>query len=285
MSWNTHYFIKSTPAAGCGTCPRTNNERSPWLTFRRRSSRAGNNSASPTSGSWACGQPGRARAIWRCTNPTAQRLRRCVARLDRGRRGRLALLHRRLRRAAGARRGRGPETISRPTESGRAKIDSGFRAESSRRGPCLGDRPAGFVCPKQNRSGRDISGEDGDGRTPDRQRQGPVFPPWTDVAQLDYRRAATRAAMQKLLLSIATRCDGVRCDMAMLLLNDVFAKTWAHLPSAEPPPAGEFWSDVIPAVKRAQPGFSFLAEVYWGLEGRLQSLGFDSPTTRRSTTI
>lgn len=103
----------------------------------------------------------------------------------------------------------------------------------------------------------------------------PYFAPWTDVAQLDYRCAATRAAMQKLLLAIAARCDGVRCDMAMLLLNDVFAKTWAHLPSAEPPPAGEFWSDAIPAVKRAQPGFSFLAEVYWGLEGRLQSLGFD----------
>jgi len=103
----------------------------------------------------------------------------------------------------------------------------------------------------------------------------PYFAPWTDVAQLDYRRAATRAAMQKLMLSIAARCDGVRCDMAMLLLNEVFAKTWGHLPADEAPPPTEFWSDAIPVVKRAQPGFSFLAEVYWGLEGRLQSLGFD----------
>ncbi len=103
----------------------------------------------------------------------------------------------------------------------------------------------------------------------------PYFAPWTDVAQLDYRRAATRAAMQKLLLSIATRCDGVRCDMAMLLLNEVFAKTWAHRPTNEPPPAGEFWSAAIAAVKQAQPDFIFMAEVYWGLEGRLQSLGFD----------
>ncbi|MEI2725503.1 MAG: alpha-amylase family glycosyl hydrolase [Verrucomicrobiota bacterium] len=114
----------------------------------------------------------------------------------------------------------------------------------------------------------------------------PYFAPWTDVAQLDYRRPVTRMAMQKLLLAIATRCDGVRCDMAMLLLNDVFAKTWAHLPTSEPPPTGEFWSEAIATVKQAQPGFLFMAEVYWGLEGRLQSLGFDytyrQATLRRS---
>lgn len=103
----------------------------------------------------------------------------------------------------------------------------------------------------------------------------PYFAPWTDVAQLDYRRSATRAAMQQLLLAIAARCDGVRCDMAMLLLNEVFAKTWAHLPANEPPPAGEFWSAAIAAVKEAHPDFIFMAEVYWGLEGRLQSHGFD----------
>jgi len=103
----------------------------------------------------------------------------------------------------------------------------------------------------------------------------PYFPGWTDTAQVDYRRPGARAAMQKLLLSVAAKCDGVRCDMAMLLLNEVMAKTWAHLPSSEPPLTTEFWSDAIPAVKEAQPGFLFTAEVYWGLEGRLQSLGFD----------
>jgi len=60
-----------------------------------------------------------------------------------------------------------------------------------------------------------------------------------------------------------------------LLLNEVFNRTWAHLPSPEPQPASEFWADAIPVVKRAQPGILFMAEVYWGLEGRLQSLGFD----------
>jgi hypothetical protein len=103
----------------------------------------------------------------------------------------------------------------------------------------------------------------------------PYFAPWTDVVQLDYRRAATRTAMRELLQAIAAKCDGVRCDMAMLLLNDVFARTWSHLPASEPAPADEFWPEAIQVVKRAQPGFIFMAEVYWGLEGQLQSLGFD----------
>jgi glycosidase len=103
----------------------------------------------------------------------------------------------------------------------------------------------------------------------------PYFAAWTDVAQLEYRNPATRDAMRELLLSVAARCDGVRCDMAMLLLNEVFAKTWAHLPFAGPAPATEFWADAIPRVKQANPDFIFMAEVYWGLESRLQSQGFD----------
>ncbi|TAK97478.1 MAG: alpha-amylase, partial [Verrucomicrobia bacterium] len=103
----------------------------------------------------------------------------------------------------------------------------------------------------------------------------PYFAPWTDVAQVEYRRQSARDAMRELLLDVAARCDGVRCDMAMLLLNEVFTRTWAHLPCAEKMPASEFWAGAITAVKRAQPGFIFMAEVYWGLEGTLQSLGFD----------
>jgi hypothetical protein len=63
--------------------------------------------------------------------------------------------------------------------------------------------------------------------------------------------------------------------MAMLLLNDVIARTWSHLPYAGTPATGDFWADAIPAVKQANPGFIFMAEVYWGLEGHLQWLGFD----------
>jgi hypothetical protein len=103
----------------------------------------------------------------------------------------------------------------------------------------------------------------------------PHFYHWTDVAQLDYRKTATREAVQELLLSVAARCDGVRCDMAMLLVNEVFAGTWSHLPHSGPRPKTEFWEDAIPAVKQAHPDFLFIAEVYWGMEGRLQYMGFD----------
>ncbi|MCX8092311.1 MAG: alpha-amylase family glycosyl hydrolase, partial [Verrucomicrobiae bacterium] len=103
----------------------------------------------------------------------------------------------------------------------------------------------------------------------------PWFPPWIDTAQLDYRRAATRAAMLETLRAVAARCDGVRCDMAMLVLNDVFARTWQAFPCPSETPRTEFWQEAIPAVRREHPDFLFLAEVYWDLEARLQELGFD----------
>jgi len=109
----------------------------------------------------------------------------------------------------------------------------------------------------------------------------PYFPAWSDTLQLDYRKAVTRAAMIELLQSIAQRCDGVRCDMAMLLLNDVFTKTWERFPLASSPrpsvgeAGSEFWAEAISTIKQGFPDFLFLAEAYWGLERRLQALGFD----------
>jgi hypothetical protein len=103
----------------------------------------------------------------------------------------------------------------------------------------------------------------------------PYFSPWTDTVQLDYRRAGTRVAMTQLLSSIAARSDGVRCDMAMLVLNEVFSKTWERFSVPSVPPVSEFWASAIATVKHAHPGFVFLAEAYWGLESRLQQLGFD----------
>ena len=103
----------------------------------------------------------------------------------------------------------------------------------------------------------------------------PYFPPWTETVQLDYRRRATQAAMLDLLTSVAERCDGVRCDMAMLLLKDVFAKNWERFSIADPEPNFEFWASAISTVKTTHRAFLFLAEVYWGMEERLQKLGFD----------
>lgn len=109
----------------------------------------------------------------------------------------------------------------------------------------------------------------------------PFFAGWTDTLQLDYRRKETRKAMIEQLEKVAARCDGVRCDMAMLILNDVFSKTWAHVPAMDPhgqpiePCADEFWWTAIATIKAQHPEFMFLAEAYWNLEDRLCDLGFD----------
>lgn len=106
----------------------------------------------------------------------------------------------------------------------------------------------------------------------------PYFPAWTDTAQFNFHSTAARSGLENVLRTIADQCDGVRCDMAMLAMEEVFAKTWGNQAAvgAEGPPAsGEFWTGAINAVRQRYPGFLFLAEVYWGLEGKLQSLGFD----------
>jgi hypothetical protein len=96
----------------------------------------------------------------------------------------------------------------------------------------------------------------------------PYFPGWTDTLQLDYGNPDTVEAMTAELASIAARCDGVRCDMAMLLLPDVFVRTWGH-------PALPFWPDAIARACAVHPAFTLMAEVYWGLEATMLGLGFD----------
>lgn len=99
----------------------------------------------------------------------------------------------------------------------------------------------------------------------------PHFPGWTDTAQLDYREAEARDAMTATLLELGGRCDGLRCDMAMLVLPDVFRSTWGESGSR-----GCFWSQAIPALRTEHPDVFLIAEVYWGLEERLRGLGFDA---------
>lgn len=54
----------------------------------------------------------------------------------------------------------------------------------------------------------------------------PCFAGWPDTLQLNYAGANLQQAMVSELEKIATMCDGVRCDMAMLVLPDVFERTW-----------------------------------------------------------
>ncbi|QEU93306.1 alpha-amylase [Streptomyces kanamyceticus] len=101
----------------------------------------------------------------------------------------------------------------------------------------------------------------------------PFFPPWPDVVQLNAFAPALRAATTEVLTGIGRVCDGVRCDMAMLLMNDVFARTWGQHAGA--PPQEEFWPAVLAGVRRHHPGMVFAAEAYWDLEWALQQQGFD----------
>ena len=101
----------------------------------------------------------------------------------------------------------------------------------------------------------------------------PYFPAWPDVVQLNAFAPALRAGVIDTLRDIAEQCDGVRCDMAMLMMNGVFAQTWGARVGA--PPEQDYWPAVIPAVRQTHPGFRFIAEAYWDLEWALQQQGFD----------
>ncbi len=98
----------------------------------------------------------------------------------------------------------------------------------------------------------------------------PYYPPWIDVAQLNHFNPGMRAAQLAELRTIANHCDGVRCDMAMLQLNDIFAGIWQHLLGGTQPPTKEFWTEARANV----PNLVLLAEAYWGTEQRLLNLGF-----------
>jgi hypothetical protein len=102
----------------------------------------------------------------------------------------------------------------------------------------------------------------------------PYFDGWLDTLQLDYSNPALQAAMVGELQRIATQCDGVRCDMAMLVLPDVFERTWGR--SSAP-----FWLAALAAARAAHPGFEFMAEVYWDLEWTLLQQGFDHAYDKR----
>jgi hypothetical protein len=101
----------------------------------------------------------------------------------------------------------------------------------------------------------------------------PNFPAWTDTAQLNYFNPATQQAMVSRLREISRHCDGVRCDMAMLVLRDIFKNNWgwANKYPQFQVPEEEFWTLVM----RELPDLLYIAEAYWDTEWQLQQLGFD----------
>jgi hypothetical protein len=112
----------------------------------------------------------------------------------------------------------------------------------------------------------------------------PNFPGWPDTLQLCYRHPQLHEAMAELVESIAEQCDGVRCDMAMLVLPEVFARTWGERSASVGASAGcgrSLWQELIPRVRARWPEFVFMAEAYWDLEWALQQQGFDYTYDKR----
>jgi glycosidase len=112
----------------------------------------------------------------------------------------------------------------------------------------------------------------------------PYFPGWPDTFQLNYRHRGLRDAMAGELTRVAGLCDGLRCDMAMLLLPDVFLSTWgdrARPADGSEPDDSPFWPAAIARARARHPEMFLLAEAYWDLEWSLQQQGFDATYDKR----
>lgn len=138
--------------------------------------------------------------------------------------------------------------------------------------PWLSLRPDYFIA-----APRSLAAQSEDYYSPDGERyfacgKDPYFPAWTDTLQLNYANPDLRKAMIQILRTLAEKCDGARCDMAMLALKSVFNRTWQWLAGEM---TDEFWTEAIAQTKAINPDFLFIAEAYWDTEWTLQQMGFD----------
>jgi hypothetical protein len=103
----------------------------------------------------------------------------------------------------------------------------------------------------------------------------PYFEPWQDVLQLKLNAYSTalRDAAAETVIAIGDQRDGLRCDMAMLMTNEVFARTWGD--RAGPAPDTDYWPALIGRGKQAHADLLFIAEAYWEMEWTPQQQGFD----------
>jgi len=113
--------------------------------------------------------------------------------------------------------------------------------------------------------------------------RGPYDGPWTDTLQYNYWNQQTIDTMTNILIAIAAQADAIRCDMAMLLLNEVVQRSWNDIMQGNGfhRPSAEFWDVAIKAVRKHFPDTIFMAEAYnYGMTNPpekqlLQELGFD----------
>ena len=184
----------------------------------------------------------------------AQRVRGDAARPARGRHRRLGIRDHRLHRASRSRRRRGARPPARAAAAARAAADARFRPEPHGPGSPLGRRASRLLRPRHRSSTWRARR-----RTTRRvqTRNGPIC--CSPMAAIRISPAgptrcssttATRPLQEAMigeLRRIAGQCDGVRCDMAMLVLPDVFERTWGI--RAEP-----FWPKATERVRRAASG-------------------------------
>jgi len=102
----------------------------------------------------------------------------------------------------------------------------------------------------------------------------PHTPAWMDTVQLNLFNPRARDLIIQQILEVMDLCDGVRCDVTMVMLSKIFKETWNGY-IEEVPPEKELWSEVIDRAREKNPFFVFIAEIYWGLEWEAQELGFD----------
>ena len=105
----------------------------------------------------------------------------------------------------------------------------------------------------------------------------PYFDGWPDTLQLNYGNPALQEAMLGELRRIARQCDGVRCDMAMLVLPEVFERTWGISAPA-------FWPRATEAVRAESRASSSSPRSTGTSSGRSSSRASTTPTTSGSTT-
>jgi hypothetical protein len=100
----------------------------------------------------------------------------------------------------------------------------------------------------------------------------PYFAPWPDVVQVNAFAPSLRKLARTALARVAEHADAVRCDMAMLMLDDVVTATWGERVGAAP--ARTYWQELVEAATTTNPQFTFVAEAYWDREWDLLQQGF-----------
>lgn len=110
----------------------------------------------------------------------------------------------------------------------------------------------------------------------------PNFPSWSDTLQLNYANPQVQNEMENILFNLTKHCDGVRCDMAMLLNPDTFLCTWRWALTQKEIDYlknNSFWQNLVPKIKEytyknGNNNFELIAEAYWDKEELGQSFDY-----------